>query len=326
MEAMDDDEMAQDHDDGAATVDDLAGACQSAGDYPLYCSSDAAAAASPTGEIHAMGAFYMPNGVATYHGDYVGAAEACACEDAAAADDDGGGAAIGVTVATAVVLENVAAADFGDAEEAAFKAAVVESVDGVDDASQVTNVVATAAAAGGTRRRGLDDATATTVSFDLVFDGGDAAVADAALEGLEAAVAEETLAAALAGSASPVLAAATVEKAASLAAVEASVTTLSTAAPSTARPAAVPSASPTPSSDDKKADGLADAASSILAFYAVAALVGLVLLVAIAYFVVHAAVEEAHPSRVKEPAFDAEAPGADVEMSKAVAVRGYTSL
>ena len=69
---------------------EYAGACQSSGAYPSYC-TEAEANAVGDGTSHAHGGVHMPNGVSMYHGDYPGDADECACDDDADdhAHDDG---------------------------------------------------------------------------------------------------------------------------------------------------------------------------------------------------------------------------------------------
>ncbi|KAH8064525.1 hypothetical protein JL722_1402 [Aureococcus anophagefferens] len=144
---------------------------------------------------------------------------------------------LGLVVSSAFVLNDLAPEDFGAAEVAGFKSAVVASVASVTDASQVVNVVAVAA------RRRLEDAGATTTVSSTSSSRRRRGAGDAVIDELEDVVVDDALANALAAADSPVLAAAAVDEAASLAAVAESVAAVTTAA------AGAPSAAPSRSAE-----------------------------------------------------------------------------
>lgn len=57
------------------------GGCHSSGSFPYFCTEAAAVAASPQSSAHQDedGGFWMPNGIASFHGDYSGDAKLCDC-------------------------------------------------------------------------------------------------------------------------------------------------------------------------------------------------------------------------------------------------------
>ena len=69
------------------------GPCQASDTYPLFCTAAEAEAMSPSNGHHMMAGLFMPNGVDPMcHGNYVGDATACECEDATKNDDGSDGA------------------------------------------------------------------------------------------------------------------------------------------------------------------------------------------------------------------------------------------
>ena len=82
------------------------GPCQASDTYPLFCTAEEAEAMSPSNGHHMMAGLFMPNGVDPMcHGNYVGDATACECEDATKNDDGSDGA-----VATTLGYGAIAAA------------------------------------------------------------------------------------------------------------------------------------------------------------------------------------------------------------------------